>query len=214
MVDRDNRESNRSDREEDFNAIRQEVEAEIRNDLGSEQLEPDAEDLESLETELGLQEVYLEEAAIDSIPADEADNYLDTDGDGIEDDDNEGEIVDDRPQELTESYGTGLQGRPLDRAGSFSRREPHMQNEPDYTLTGGDVDANYEDADAVGDEAVGGTVMTPDQDVVDELAAAVGVELDDRSFLRVGEMLEQRDDQRWELEPGSSEDYEERRQEE
>lgn len=208
MVDQ----ADRSKRQ-DYDAIRQEIEAEIENDPDFA-LEPDPETLESLDAELGMKEVELDEAAIDAIPADETDNYLDTDGDGVEDDDaEEGEIVDDRPQELTESYGTGLQGQPNDRTGTYSRRQPHTLNQPDYTLTGGDVDADYEDADAVGEEAVGGTVATPDQNVVEELGTAAGVELNDRSYLRVGEMLEQRDDQRWELEPGSSEDYQDRREE-
>jgi len=33
----------------------------------------------------------------------------------------------------------------------------------------GDIDAAWEQAATVGDEAVGGTVSTPDQDVVDEI---------------------------------------------
>ncbi|HEY9894555.1 MAG TPA: DUF6335 family protein, partial [Candidatus Sericytochromatia bacterium] len=60
-------------------------------------------------------------------------------------------------------------------------------------------------------EAVGGTVATPDQNVVEELAAAVGIETDDRVFLRTNDMLEERDDRRWELDPMSSEDYQQRR---
>ncbi|MBE9180090.1 hypothetical protein IQ268_16080 [Oculatella sp. LEGE 06141] len=123
------------------------------------------------------------------------------------------EIVDNRPQKVTESYGTGLQGKPADRAGRFSRRGEHLLNAPDAVLTGGDVDANYEDANAVGEEGVGGTVATPDQDIVEDLAAAVGVEIDDYTDLRINEMLEQRDDRRWELEPKSSEDYQNRRSE-
>lgn len=79
-------------------------------------------------------------------------------------------------------------------------------------LTGGDIDAAWQQADAVGDEAVGGTAATPDQNVTEELEAAVGLEMDDRSFLRTNEKLEQRDDRRWELDPTSSEDYQERRQ--
>lgn len=85
-------------------------------------------------------------------------------------------------------------------------------NEADPTLTGGDLDANYEQANAVGDEAVGGTAPTPDQDNVDELGKAVGLDMDDRAFLRGTEIVEERDDRRWELEPKSSEDYEERRE--
>ncbi|MBD3883639.1 hypothetical protein IFO70_17885 [Phormidium tenue FACHB-886] len=121
--------------------------------------------------------------------------------------------MDDRPQALTQSYGTGLQGKPSDRAGQYSpRSDKHLFNDADPRLTGGDIDANYEQAAVVGDEAVGGTVATPDQNIVEDLAIAVGVELDDRSYLRVNEMLEQRDDRRWELDPTSSEDYDERRE--
>lgn len=42
-------------------------------------------------------------------------------------------------------------------------------------LSGGDVDADWQRAASVGEEAVGGSVATPDQDVVDELGAALGV---------------------------------------
>ncbi len=61
--------------------------------------------------------------------------------------------------------------------------------------------------DMVGDQAIGGTAPTPDQDLVDEMGAAVGIEMDDRAFLRTTEILESRDDRRWELDPDSSEDY-------
>ena len=81
-------------------------------------------------------------------------------------------------------------------------------------LTGGDIDARWDQADMVGDEAVGGTVATPDQDVVEELGAAVGLDYDDRVFLRTNDILEERDNRRWELDPTSSEDYSERRDDE
>lgn len=116
----------------------------------------------------------------------------------------------DLPQELTESYGTGVHDQPNFAVGG----RVNDFNEASPTLTGGDVDANYEQANADGDESVGGTVSTPDMDVVDELGAAVGLEMDDRSFLRTNDMLEERDARRWELEPTSSEDYAERRDEE
>ena len=102
----------------------------------------------------------------------------------------------DLPQEITESYGTGV-------------HESSIASISDATLTGGDVDANLLDADAVGDEAVGGTAPTPDQDIVDELGAAVGLEMSDSESLGTTEILEARDDRRWEDDPMSSEDYEE-----
>lgn len=204
--------TDRTEHEENDAAIRQEVEAEIQNELGSEgRLGPGLEELEDLETELGLEEVDLDEAEIDALATDDTDDNLDADDDGIYNTDDE-EIIDDRPQELSQSYGTGLQGRPNDRAGSYSRRsDKHFDNEADPILTGGDIDANYEQAAVVGDEAVGGTVATPDQDIVEELAAAVGVEIHDQTPLAVNDMLEHRDDQRWELDPKSSEDYPNRR---
>lgn len=196
------------DSPEDYEAIRREVEAEIRNELGVDTLElPDLEELDDLQTELGLEQVELSRAVIETVAVDDASNNLEGDDSEI------GEEIDDRPQDLTESYGTGLQGKPSDRAGRYSRwSDDHFDNKADATLTGGDIDANYEQASVVGDEAVGGTVATPDQDIVDELAAAVGLEIDDRTDLRTNEILEQRDDRRWELDPQSSEDYQERRE--
>ncbi len=78
-------------------------------------------------------------------------------------------------------------------------------------LSGGDVDAAWYQADSVGEEAVGGSVATPDQNIVDELGAAVGLEMDNLTYLHTREIIEQRDDKRWELDPNSSEDYQERR---
>jgi Family of unknown function (DUF6335) len=120
---------------------------------------------------------------------------------------------DDVPQEYTESYGTGVHELPgYVEGGRTMRDRRHELHEASPVLTGGDIDANYEQANAVGDESVGGTVSTPDMDIVDDLGKAVGLEMDDYSFLRTNEILEQRDDQRWELEPKSSEDYSERRE--
>src|SRR5438093_5915840 len=44
------------------------------------------------------------------------------------------------------------------------------------TDSGGDVDADWQRAQSSGEEAVGGSVATPDQDIVDELARPLGVE--------------------------------------
>ncbi len=76
-------------------------------------------------------------------------------------------------------------------------------------LSGGDVDAAWEDAD-VGEESVGGENPTPDQDVVDELGKAVGISYEDGEPLHTTEKLESRDEHRWELDPASSEGFGER----
>jgi hypothetical protein len=76
-------------------------------------------------------------------------------------------------------------------------------------LSGGDIDAAWEDAD-VGEESVGGGNPTPDQDLVDELGKAVGLTYEDGELLHTTEKIERRDEHRWELDPASSEGFEER----
>jgi hypothetical protein len=77
-------------------------------------------------------------------------------------------------------------------------------------LAGGDVDAAWDQADDTGEEAVGGSTPTPDQNVVDDLGRAAGVSYSDSEPLRPEEKEAERDDKRWEVDPASSEDYEAR----
>lgn len=79
------------------------------------------------------------------------------------------------------------------------------------SITGGDVDANVEDAYFTGDEAPGGDNPTPDQDVVDEIGRALGVEYQDNEELRGSDKVADRDKHRWELDPASAEDYRDRK---
>lgn len=81
-------------------------------------------------------------------------------------------------------------------------------------LTGGDVDGDVENAYFSGDEAPGGDNPTPDQDIVDDIGRALGVEYQDNEELRSGDKVADRDKHRWELDPASSEDYRDRKQEE
>jgi hypothetical protein len=130
----------------------------------------------------------------------------------VEDTD-ESSAISDLPQEITESYGTGVHPQPgLNIGGRTMRDEMREYNAVGPELSGGDIDAAWDQANVTGEEAVGGTVATPDQSIVDELGAAVGLEMDDRSFLRTNDILEERDDRRWELDPTSSEDYQARRE--
>jgi hypothetical protein len=75
-------------------------------------------------------------------------------------------------------------------------------------LTSGDVDADWESAESVGDEAPGGDNPTPDQDVVDDIGRALGVEYEDDEELQGGAEIADRDRNRWELDPSSKEDDE------
>jgi uncharacterized protein DUF6335 len=85
----------------------------------------------------------------------------------------------------------------------------HRGMEPD--ITGGDVDVNVEDAYFTGDEAPGGDNPTPDQEIVDDIGRALGVEYQDNEELKAVDKVTERDRKRWELDPASSEDYKERK---
>lgn len=105
----------------------------------------------------------------------------------------------------------------FDRSASAARtgREELHEREALHTetgpeVTGGDIDADWGSAYAVGDEAPGGDNPTPDQDIVDDIGRALGVEYQDNEELKSAKKIEDRDRHRWELDPASSEDYQER----
>ena len=62
-------------------------------------------------------------------------------------------------------------------------------------LTGGDVDVDMEDAYFSGDEAPGGDNPTPDQDVVEDIGKALGVEYQDNEELKARDKVDERDKQ-------------------
>jgi Family of unknown function (DUF6335) len=79
-----------------------------------------------------------------------------------------------------------------------------------HDLTGGDVDTDWNDAYSSGEETPGGDMSTPDQDVVEEIGRALGVEYEDSEELKGAEKIEGRDRNRWEYDPASAEDYKDR----
>ncbi len=117
-------------------------------------------------------------------------------------------------REVEESLHTPPSSLNMDRHGSAARsgraallqaKKAHTETSP--AMTGGDVDADWEDAYAMGDEAPGGDNPTPDQDVVDEIGAALGVTYQDDEELKAADKIIERDRHRWELDPASAEDY-------
>jgi Family of unknown function (DUF6335) len=72
-------------------------------------------------------------------------------------------------------------------------------------LTAGDVDARWQEAEDSGAETPGGHVATPDQDNVDEIGRAVGIEFQDNQELSApGEIISRRDRRRWEMDKRST----------
>ena len=106
--------------------------------------------------------------------------------------------------DLDQSASAARSGR---RELEQARRE-HTETSP--VMTAGDVDADWEDAYAGGDEAPGGDNPTPDQDRVDDIGKALGVEYEDNEELKAADKITERDRHRWELDPASAEDYTDR----
>ena len=88
----------------------------------------------------------------------------------------------------------------------YRKLREHTADAPE--LSAEDIDAAWEKA-GVGEETVGGTAPTPDQDNVDELGEAVGLTYEDDEPLGIGRKLEEREQHRWELDPASADDAEE-----
>ena len=89
------------------------------------------------------------------------------------------------------------------------RKELNEHNSTSPELTGGDVDADWQAAANTGEEAVGGHAPTPDQNVVDSIGRALGVDEEDEGELRTSEeLLSERDENRWELDRRSADEEE------
>jgi hypothetical protein len=118
----------------------------------------------------------------------------------------EGEITPSVPSSLNfdQKASAAASGR---EALKHQRRE-HTEAGP--ALTGGDIDADWEDGYSEGDEAPGGDNPTPDQDVVEEIGRALGVEYEDGEELKGADKIIERDTNRWEYDPASAEDYRDR----
>jgi hypothetical protein len=125
----------------------------------------------------------------------------------------------DRPRRiLDDTVPTPPSSLNLERRGSAARtgraeleQDRQVHGAMTRGITGGDVDVNLEQAYFSGDEAPGGDNPTPDQDVVDDIGLAMGVQYQDNEELRSGDKVAARDKHRWELDPASAEDYKERK---
>jgi len=128
-------------------------------------------------------------------------------------------LIDWREDERKDRNRDGIHDRieppvPDIKAGSAKLAEQlreHTDTSP--LLSGGDIDARWEDADYNGDEAVAGSHAVPGQNDVREMGEAMGVTYADDEELKVGEKERSRDKKRWELDPASSDDYVDRTKE-
>jgi len=159
------------------------------------EVEPDAEDAYKV-TELapvdegdreGEDFLLEEETAIDKVAADEdADAIVEKEEHFTEDEDIE-EVFEDR-----QNLASGGRQELEEKLNEYNAQSPD--------LSADDIDAAWEDSIASGEESVGGSAPTPDQDRVDEIGEALGITYADDEPLGGEEKLRERDRSRLDLE--------------
>ena len=110
---------------------------------------------------------------------------------------------------IPSSLGMGRTASAAHSGGEELRQTRRDNTRATSALTAGDVDADWQSAETVGDETPGGDNPTPDQDVVDDIGRALGVEYEDDEELQGGAEIAERDTHRWELDPNSKDDFDE-----
>jgi hypothetical protein len=100
----------------------------------------------------------------------------------------------------------------VDISAGAAKLAHRLQNDSlaDPTVTAGDLDAQWEGAQFSGDESAVSSMSVPGTGDVDDVGAAMGVTYADNEELKFGEKERSRDEKRWELDPASSDDYQER----
>jgi hypothetical protein len=104
-------------------------------------------------------------------------------------------------QEIQELMDEEIQHAPQAPNELKQRLKEHHSTSP--ALSGGDIDAEWEDANDSGAENVGGHNPTPDQSDVEENAKALGVSFEDNEPLDFEKKHDKRDEDRFELNEGS-----------
>ena len=133
---------------------------------------------------------------------------LDADADAISDSINSYTDDEDIKDEFDERQNLASGGR------QKLQEKLNEHNSQSPSLSGGDMDAAWDDSVVSGEEAVGGSVPTPDQDNVDELGEAAGISYRDDEPLDSDRKILDRDRHRWELNPASADDQEDETEEE
>jgi len=110
--------------------------------------------------------------------------------------------------DIGQIIGSDVIQNQADAGARAMQREREEYNAVSPVLTGGDVDADWQGAESTGEETPGGHQATPDQDEVDEIGRAYGMEIqDNQELLTHDELLGKRDEHRWELDRRSAEEH-------
>lgn len=123
---------------------------------------------------------------------------------------------DERPDRNHDGIDDRLEPPIPDIAAGSAKLRHELRDNPgnDPVVTGGDPDARWESAQFNGDESAISSMPTPEVNDVETIGRSMGVTYQDSEELKVGEKERSRDTKRWELDPASSDDWQERKKEE
>ncbi len=119
------------------------------------------------------------------------------------------EIYEDAPvadRDIQEVMNADIENAPRDPHELKERFEQHHATSP--ITSGGDIDADWEEAQDSGAESVGGHNPTPGQSNAEANAKAMGIEFQDNQPIDMIGKLEKRDEDRYELDQNSKADDE------
>ncbi len=108
--------------------------------------------------------------------------------------------------DIQDAMNADIENAPRDSQELIDRLEENHATSPE--TSGGDIDAEWEDAQDSGAESFGGHNPTPDQSDVEANARAMGFEFQDNQPIDMIGKLEKRDEDRYELNENSKADDE------
>jgi hypothetical protein len=111
------------------------------------------------------------------------------------------EVEEPADAEIKELMDDEIAGAPRAPSEQVERFSQHNAASP--ADSGGDIDADWEDVNSTGSEAVFGHNPTPDQSDVEDNAHAMGIDFQDNEPLDILEKMERRDRDRFELNENS-----------
>lgn len=107
-------------------------------------------------------------------------------------------------EEISEIIAEEIAHSPKNTAELIERLTDNTSASP--ASSGGDIDADWEDSEDSGDESVFGHNPTPDQSNVEQNAHAMGIDFRDDEPLDFVRKIEERDEDRFELDEDSAPD--------
>jgi len=123
---------------------------------------------------------------------------------------------DERPDKNRDGIDDRIEPPIPDIAAGSAKLRHELRDNPgnDPVVTGGDPDVRWESAQFNGDESPVSSMPSPEANDIEAIGRSMGVSYQDSEELKAGDKERDRDKKRWELDPASSDDWQERAKDE